>query len=128
MNSDSRTVVISGAGLVGCIAAIGFANKGWNVRMYESRPGLCRLCVAIKLTSPADPRSPSQLQKLSRRSINLAISSRALMAVKAIDGDDGDLYHKLVTDATIPMKGRMIHGVDGTLDSQIYSNKGEVGD
>ena len=38
--SDSRTVVISGAGLVGCIAAIGFANKGWNVLVYESRDGL----------------------------------------------------------------------------------------
>ena len=48
------------------------------------------------------------------------------MAIKAIDGD-GDLYHRLVTDATIPMKGRMIHGTDGSLESQIYSSKGEVG-
>ncbi|TIA90249.1 hypothetical protein E3P81_02552 [Wallemia ichthyophaga] len=111
MSSDNRTVVISGAGLVGCVAAIGLAGKGWNVQIYESRP---------------DPRSPSQLQKLSRRSINLAISSRALMAIKSIDSDDGLLYHRLITDATIPMKGRMIHSLDGSLDSQIYSNNGEA--
>ncbi|TIB67876.1 hypothetical protein E3Q24_03959 [Wallemia mellicola] len=65
------------------------------------------------------------MEKLSRRSINLAISSRALTTIKAIDGENGNLYHNLVTNATIPMKGRMIHITDGSLDSQLYSNKGE---
>lgn len=96
---------------------------------FMNRGLVCLSLVCVWQSSSsayADPRSPSQLQKLSRRSINLAISSRALMAIKSIDSDDGLLYHRLITDATIPMKGRMIHSLDGSLDSQIYSNNGEA--
>ena len=131
MNKD-KTVIISGGGLVGFISAIGLVNKGFKVKLFESRFGNWLLiyvhfilysCIYIHII---DPRSPKQLQKLSRRSINLAISSRALTTIKCIDNDDGEMFNRLITNTTIPMKGRMIHKLNGDLDSQIYSSKGEV--
>ncbi|TIB03315.1 hypothetical protein E3P96_01935 [Wallemia ichthyophaga] len=71
MSSDNRTVVISGAGLVGCVAAIGLAGKGWNVQIYESRPGLSifGLCVAIELISC--------INAIDRQKLNNALISQA---------------------------------------------------
>ena len=48
------------------------------------------------------------------------------MTIKCIDNDDGEMFNRLITNTTIPMKGRMIHKLNGDLDSQIYSSKGEV--
>ena len=44
MNQDqqedkARTVIVVGAGPVGCLAAISLARMGWNVDIYEARPG-----------------------------------------------------------------------------------------
>ena len=35
----TRKLVIVGAGPVGCLAAMSFANMGWSVEIYEARPG-----------------------------------------------------------------------------------------
>jgi kynurenine 3-monooxygenase len=35
-----RKAVVVGAGPVGCLAAMALANQGWQVVMYESRPGM----------------------------------------------------------------------------------------
>ena len=35
----SRKAVIVGAGPVGCLTAIALAKQGWNVEVYEGRPG-----------------------------------------------------------------------------------------
>jgi 2-polyprenyl-6-methoxyphenol hydroxylase-like FAD-dependent oxidoreductase len=34
-----RKAVIVGAGPVGCLAAVSLAGMGWDVVMFESRPG-----------------------------------------------------------------------------------------
>jgi len=36
----ARKLVIVGAGPVGCLAAMSFANMGWSVEIYEARPGI----------------------------------------------------------------------------------------
>ena len=41
----ARRVVVVGAGPVGCLAAISFAKMGWNVDIYEARPGRVSICV-----------------------------------------------------------------------------------
>lgn len=34
-----RNAVVVGAGPVGCLAAMALANQGWQVVVYEARPG-----------------------------------------------------------------------------------------
>jgi 2-polyprenyl-6-methoxyphenol hydroxylase-like FAD-dependent oxidoreductase len=38
--SSVRKVVVVGAGPVGCLAAMALAKMGWDVDIYEGRPGL----------------------------------------------------------------------------------------
>jgi 2-polyprenyl-6-methoxyphenol hydroxylase-like FAD-dependent oxidoreductase len=38
---SGRNAVVVGAGPVGCLAAISLAKSGWNVQIYEGRPGKC---------------------------------------------------------------------------------------
>ncbi|KAH8833837.1 FAD/NAD-binding domain-containing protein [Flagelloscypha sp. PMI_526] len=100
-----RTVVLVGAGPVGCLAAIAFAKRGWTVRLLEARPDL---------------RAPTSVT-LSQRSINLAISHRGIAALQAIDRKALEGF----LECAIPMKGRMIHLKNGALDSQIYDKDGQ---
>lgn len=101
-----QSVGIVGAGLVGCLAALAFANKGFTVYLFELRP---------------DPRQESQNRNL--RSINLAVSARGIEAVKYVDAEMADR----VLQHIIPMKGRMIHDITGTKqDSQLYGLFGET--
>ena len=37
--SKTRSVAIVGAGPVGALMAVYLANRGWNVHVYETRPG-----------------------------------------------------------------------------------------
>lgn len=43
----ARTVIVVGAGPVGCLAAISLAKMGWNVDIYEARPGKLLICVLV---------------------------------------------------------------------------------
>lgn len=95
------TVAIVGAGLTGSLLACFLARRGLAVTLYERRP---------------DPRvGPTE----RGRSINLAISERGLDALRRID-----LVDQVMADA-LPMKGRMIHPVEGPLDFQQYSAAGD---
>lgn len=40
--SISRKAVIVGAGPVGCLAALSLAKNGWDVTVYDARPGIPR--------------------------------------------------------------------------------------
>ncbi|MFC5266927.1 FAD-dependent oxidoreductase [Kribbella qitaiheensis] len=97
----SERVAIVGAGLAGSLLGCFLARRGLNVTLYERRP---------------DPRGG---QAERGRSINLAISERGLDALRRID-----LVDQVMADA-LPMKGRMIHPVEGPLDFQQYSASGE---
>jgi kynurenine 3-monooxygenase len=93
-------VAVVGAGLAGCLLACCLARRGMTVRLYERR---------------GDPRSGEPERG---RSINLAISERGLDALRRIGLED-----RVMADA-LPMRGRMIHPVDGPLDFQPYSADG----
>jgi kynurenine 3-monooxygenase len=123
----TRKLVIVGAGPVGCLAAISLAKMGWSVEIYETRPGnspfhLSRCPFSLTKSTP-DIRLPSSQAAIQQRSINLAISSRGIAAMQAIDSAAASRF----LDNVIPMRGRMIHDSDGNLDSQPYDRNGQVG-
>jgi kynurenine 3-monooxygenase len=68
-------------------------------------------------------RSPSLKTAAQQRSINLAISSRGIAAIQAIDPAVAERF----IQTFIPMRGRMIHDIHGNLDSQLYDPDGQVG-
>ncbi|KAK1254643.1 hypothetical protein MKX08_008638 [Trichoderma sp. CBMAI-0020] len=96
--ADTKIVVV-GAGPVGSLAALYAAKRGHQVEVYELRPDL---------------RDPSIVPLNFTKSINLALSERGLYAMKQ-SGEPQLVDH--VMSATIPMRGRMIHGQspNGTL-------------
>ncbi|KAJ7046687.1 hypothetical protein C8F04DRAFT_1205820 [Mycena alexandri] len=106
MSSRVKKAVVVGAGPVGCLAAISLARRGWQVELFEGRPDL---------------RAPSSKKTAQLRSINLAISHRGLAAIQVIDPLAAQRFLKTV----IPMKGRMIHHANCTLDSQLYDRDGQ---
>ncbi|MEV6164314.1 NAD(P)/FAD-dependent oxidoreductase [Streptomyces sp. NPDC052052] len=99
--SHRDEIAIVGAGLSGCLLACYLARRGYRVELYERRP---------------DPRLGTAERG---RSINLALSERGLDALRRIGLED-----QVMADA-LPMRGRMIHPVDGPLDYQQYSHDGE---
>lgn len=94
-------VVIIGAGLTGSLLAAMLGQRGVTVDVYERRP---------------DPR---QTGAERGRSINLAISTRGLTALREVGLED------LALARGLPMSGRMIHGADGSQSFQPYSADGE---
>lgn len=103
-NNRHQGVGIVGAGLVGCLAALAFAAKGFSVTLFEFRD---------------DPSTVSQKEK-NLRSINLAVSSRGIGALKYVDEAMADR----ILENVIPMKGRMIH-TGLKQESQLYGLFGE---
>lgn len=120
-----KSVAVVGAGPVGCLAALGLAERGCSVDIYESRK---------------DPRQEETSETI-QRSINLAISTRGLTGLRSVNlnqgkvgGDSMDLADMVLADS-VPMHARMIHlpntskdenGVDVRLDSQEYGINHEV--
>lgn len=95
MRNDKKAQV-AGAGLVGSLLSIFLAKRGYWVEAYERRPDMRRESIS------------------AGRSINLAISARGLHAL-----DQVGLKQEALKNA-IPMKGRMIHALDGSLTFQPY--------
>ncbi|MBX9668508.1 MAG: FAD-dependent monooxygenase [Candidatus Obscuribacterales bacterium] len=89
-------MLIIGAGLVGSLAAIFLAKRGFAVDVYERRPDMR----AVEMSAG--------------RSINLNISCRGIEALKRVGIADDALAE------VIPMKGRMMHARDGALTYQPY--------
>ncbi|KAK9765101.1 kynurenine 3-monooxygenase, mitochondrial precursor [Basidiobolus ranarum] len=110
MSSDTlnapKHVAIIGAGLVGSLTAIYFAKRGCKVSLYDKR---------------SDPRIPENASNQESRSINLALSSRGILSLEGLKMG----IEKEILSYAIPMKGRMIHSLDGTQTSQAYSVNGE---
>ncbi len=101
MSMKRDEIAVVGAGLAGCLLACFLARRGYPVALYERRP---------------DPRTG----KVERgRSINLALSERGLDALRRIGLDE-----QVMADA-LPMRGRMIHPVEGEPRFQSYSVSGD---
>lgn len=96
MNSARDTITLIGAGLNGPLLAIGLVRRGFKVQIYERRPDI--RCVPIT----------------AGRSINLALSTRGIHALSQAGLWSG--MQKVV----IPMKGRMMHAINGQLTFQPY--------
>ncbi|KAK4098044.1 FAD/NAD(P)-binding domain-containing protein [Parathielavia hyrcaniae] len=105
-----QKIVVVGAGPVGSLAALYAASRGDEVQIYELR---------------GDLRDPSTIPLNFTRSINLALSERGINAMRHA-GHQQLIDH--VLGATIPMRGRMIHGrrANGNLyeESQDYDAHG----
>jgi kynurenine 3-monooxygenase len=88
MSGDAtKKVLIVGAGPVGSLTALTFHKRGWNVEVWEGREGEfdSTLSGLLALTSSLpDPRG-TDVSPANLRSINLAISSRGLEALKSVD-------------------------------------------
>ncbi len=98
-----RPVVIVGAGLAGSLLGIYLGRRGFRVEIYERRPDM------------------RQTEISAGRSINLALSTRGIHALH-----EAGVLNEIMRDA-IPMRGRMIHALDGSLAFQPYGkNEQEV--
>ncbi|EGF78217.1 hypothetical protein BATDEDRAFT_35821 [Batrachochytrium dendrobatidis JAM81] len=95
------SVAIIGGGLVGSLSAVYFAKRGYTVTVYEKQSDI------------------RQSQKVSGRSINLALSARGIAALQSAG------VYKSIAETLIPMQGRMLHDSNGTLSSQQYGIHGE---
>lgn len=94
--------IVVGAGLAGSLMTLFLARRGARVTVLERRADLRRH------------------QMSAGRSINLALSTRGLAALGAVGMADA-----VLRDA-IPMRGRMMHDVDGTLTFQRYGREGQA--
>jgi kynurenine 3-monooxygenase len=92
-------VTIIGAGLAGSLLAIRLAQRGYQISVYEKRPDL-------------------RSQKISAgRSINLALSSRGINALRMVDLESEMLQ------LAIPMHARMVHTVGKPALTTPYSGR-----
>ena len=95
-STGREPLTLVGAGLVGSLLSIFLARRGHKVRILERRPDM-------------------RTEKISAgRSINLALSVRGIHALERLG-----LAQEVLSQA-VPMKGRMIHAVDGALNFQRY--------
>jgi len=97
-----KNIAIVGGGLVGSLMSIYLAKRGLDVTVYEKR---------------SDARFGEQV---GGRSINLALSNRGWKALEHVGVADQ------IKDMVIPMKGRMIHNLDGSLAFQAYGKEDEA--
>ncbi|CAJ0590327.1 unnamed protein product [Cylicocyclus nassatus] len=95
-------VVIVGAGLVGALNACYFAQRGWDVEVYEYR------------------RDIRTMEHVAGRSINLALSYRGKSALEAVGLKD------YIVEQGVEMHARLVHNKDGkTYSRQPYGQPGE---
>ena len=106
-----KNITIVGAGLVGSMLACYLSRRGHKVSVYERRPDMRKAGF------------------VGGRSINLALSHRGWKALKGIGLEEA------VSKIAIPMKGRVIHDINGGTsfipygkdDQAIYSvSRGEL--
>lgn len=90
-------VVIVGGGLAGALMAVYLAKRGFKVETYERRPDMRKEAIS------------------AGRSINLALSVRGTTAL-AQAGITEDIL-----GISIPMRGRMVHPLGGSVNFQPYS-------
>ncbi len=91
-----KSITLAGAGLAGSLLAVYLARRGFRVTVYERRQDMRRANIS------------------EGRSINLALANRGIRALRNVG-----LYKK-IAPLLIPMRGRMLHELDGTTSFQPY--------
>lgn len=94
--NDNQVLTIIGAGPVGSLLALMLAQQGHRVQVYERRPDMRSHAIS------------------AGRSINLAVSTRGLHALRTVG------LEQYVLDQAVPMLGRMMHAKDGALSYLPY--------
>ena len=97
--SSSKNIVIVGAGLVGSLLAVMLGRRGHRVTVFEKRPDMRTVEIS------------------AGRSINLALARRGIDPLKQA-GLFADVKNLL-----IPMRGRMLHDIDGQLEFSPYGQR-----
>ena len=101
-SGNIKTATIIGAGLVGSLWAVYLKRAGYKVDIFERRPDMRNANIA------------------AGKSINLATSCRGWNALdEAGIGDD-------IRSIAIPMYGRILHQMDGSIASHPYGNEGQA--
>ncbi len=95
----SERVAVIGAGLVGSLWALMLARRGYIVDVYDRRP------------------DPCLAGDVGGRSINLALSERGWKALDLAG------VQNAVRTIAMPIKGRRMHAVDGSLTFQPYGRE-----
>lgn len=96
---ENKKIIIVGAGLCGTLLGLKLAQRGYEVDLHERRGDM-------------------RLQQVDAgRSINLALSARGLNALEKVGIKDQILQE------CIPMKGRMVHPVEGDSFYSPYSGR-----
>lgn len=93
---STKKITLIGAGPTGSLLAIYLAKRGFAVELFERRPDMRKVTIG------------------GGRSINLALSVRGLHALR-----EAGLFERIMSIA-VPMKGRMMHGLNGELTFQRY--------
>ncbi|WP_251358268.1 NAD(P)/FAD-dependent oxidoreductase [Kangiella sp. TOML190] len=96
-----KNITIVGAGLVGSLMAIYLGQRGYQVTVFEKLPDI------RKEKIPAG------------RSINLALANRGIRPLQQVG--IMDKVEKLL----VPVKGRMLHDIEGKLQFQSYGQRPE---
>jgi len=96
---SSQDVTIVGAGLAGSLMAVLLAKRGHRVQVFERLPDMRRTPI------PAG------------RSINLALAARGIRALEAAG------VMEAVLPLLIPMRGRLLHDLDGALSFIPYGQR-----
>ncbi len=100
--ADQRHPInIVGAGLAGALLGVLFARRGFKVRLFDRRP---------------DPR---HARAEAGRSINLALAARGIRALER--AGVMERVHPLL----IPMRGRMVHDLPGSVSLQPYGQRAD---
>ena len=98
---EKKHIAIVGAGLVGSLLAIYLVKRGYRISVFERRADM------RKQTTDAG------------RSINLALSNRGIRALEEVG------LAEEIKAVAIPMHGRMMHDVKGTLSYLPYGKEGQ---
>lgn len=98
---ENKKIAIIGAGLVGSLAAIYLAKRGYKVSVFERRLDMRKHLIE------------------GGRSINLALSNRGIRALHEVG------LAEVLKQNAIPMHGRMIHDEKGNLNFQAYGKTGQ---
>ncbi|ABF39686.1 monooxygenase, FAD-binding protein [Candidatus Koribacter versatilis Ellin345] len=94
--ASKEKITIVGSGLAGPLLAISLKKRGLDVELYERRPDMRKVHIS------------------AGRSINLALSTRGIYALREIG------VWPQIEKIIIPMRGRMMHALNGALTFQPY--------
>jgi kynurenine 3-monooxygenase len=100
--SNEKPFVVIGAGLVGSLLSIYLSKRGYKVEVYERRDDMRKGNMG------------------GGRSINLALSDRGWKGLQGVGIEDE------IRKIAIPMKGRMVHDLQGKTNFLPYGKDGQA--